>query len=230
MTEPQQTPEQKAGEQPQPSGVIIPPAPVIIKRKPNVISIPTMIVNSDMMAEEAKPESEPKYEEAYETRPAATSSVQVGSNYGYRRDPFTRRARFHSGVDIKAAWGDPIGASHAGIVEFAGWYYGYGRLVIIAHGGGVTTYYAHLSSFAVEVGEKVERGSVIGYAGSSGRATSPHLHYELRIDGKHVPPFQPVALDPASEYFTKSQPKVSTPENQNPKEATQEETTRKGAN
>jgi murein DD-endopeptidase MepM/ murein hydrolase activator NlpD len=138
----------------------------------------------------------------YEARPATSSpAIKVGSLFGYRRDPFTRRARFHSGVDIKAKTGDPVGSSQAGIVQFAAWYHGYGNLVIVDHGGGVTTYYAHLSSFRLGVGDRVERGTVVGYAGSTGRATSPHLHYELRIDGNAINPFQQVALDPSSAYF-----------------------------
>jgi murein DD-endopeptidase MepM/ murein hydrolase activator NlpD len=87
------------------------------------------------------------------------------------------------------------------MIQFAGWYHGYGNLVIVDHGGGITTYYAHLSSFELGVGDKVNRGTVVGYAGSTGRATSPHLHYELRIDGNAINPFQQVALDPSSAYF-----------------------------
>jgi murein DD-endopeptidase MepM/ murein hydrolase activator NlpD len=108
-------------------------------------------------------------------------------------------------VDIKAAWGDPVGASNTGSIQFAGWYHGYGNLVIVNHGGGVTTYYAHLSSFKLAVGDRVERGTILGYAGSTGRATSPHLHYEVRVDGNAVNPLQPLALDPASPYFTETQ-------------------------
>lgn len=216
--------EQKKGEEPQVSGVIVPPAPTIIKRKPNTISIPTMIVGSAPTPEETKADLE-KPESEIAERPVASSDVRVGSNYGYRRDPFTRRARFHSGVDIKAAWGDPIGASHPGVVEYVGWYYGYGRLVIVNHGGGVTTYYAHLSSYEVAVGDRVGRGTILGYAGSSGRATSPHLHYELRLDGKAVPPFQSIALDPSSGFFTQSPPAAPAPGAATPKD-----TIRQGAN
>jgi murein DD-endopeptidase MepM/ murein hydrolase activator NlpD len=152
----------------------------------------------------SKPTSETKYEE----RPAVSSNVSVGSVFGYRRDPFTRRAKFHSGVDIKARWGDPVGASQAGIVQFAGWYHGYGNMIIVAHGGGVTTHYAHLSSFDVEAGTRVERGTIIGRAGSTGRATSPHLHYEVRLDGNPLNPFQPLALEPSSDYFKQTRPTV----------------------
>lgn len=176
---------------------VIPPAPIIVKRSANAITIPV-----DGPAPAAKSDSK------YEERPAVSSSASVGSVFGYRRDPFTRREKFHSGVDIKARWGDPVGASQAGIIQFAGWYHGYGNMIIVAHGGGVTTHYAHLSSFYVEVGTRVERGTIIGRAGSTGRATSPHLHYELRFDGNPLNPFQRLALDPSSDYFRQSRPTV----------------------
>jgi murein DD-endopeptidase MepM/ murein hydrolase activator NlpD len=178
---------------------VIPPAPVIVKRSTNAIMIPM-----DGAGPVSKKSSDSKYEE----RPAVSSSVSVGSVFGYRRDPFTRRAKFHSGVDIKARWGDPVGASQAGIVQFAGWYHGYGNMIIVAHGGGVTTHYAHLSSFDVEAGAHVERGTIIGRAGSTGRATSPHLHYEVRLDGNPLNPFQPLALEPSSDYFKQTRPAV----------------------
>jgi murein DD-endopeptidase MepM/ murein hydrolase activator NlpD len=171
--------------------VVLPPAPLILKQKLNDVSIPVG---------EASGQSKQRYEK----RAIAWTNLKVNSVYGYRRDPFRGRARFHSGLDIKARWGDPVGASQAGTVQFAGWYHGYGNLVIIDHGGGITTHYAHLSSFAVEVGQRVERGAVIGYVGRTGRATSPHLHYEVRIDGTPVDPMQPVATRPAPDYFKQS--------------------------
>jgi len=133
--------------------------------------------------------------------PTVSTNAKVGSSFGYRRDPFTRREKFHSGCDIKAHWGQPVGASIPGTVQFAGWYHGYGNMIIVEHGGGVATHYAHLSSFAVEPGQHVDRGSIIGYAGSTGRATSPHLHYEVRIDGSAVNPLDPIALEESSEFF-----------------------------
>ena len=178
---------------------VIPPAPVIVKRSVNAILIPT---------EAAASASNPNLNSKYEEHPVVSSNVSVGSEFGYRRDPFTRRAKFHAGVDIKARWGDPVGASQAGIVQFAGWYHGYGNLIVVAHGGGITTHYAHLSSFDVELGARVERGTIVGRAGSTGRATSPHLHYEVRLDGNPLNPFQPLALEPSSEYFKQVRPLV----------------------
>jgi murein DD-endopeptidase MepM/ murein hydrolase activator NlpD len=180
---------------------VIPPAPLVVKRSTPAILIPVEVVGGiPKTKSDAKPESK------YEERPAVASSVSVGSAFGYRRDPFTRRAKFHSGVDLKARWGDPVGASQAGTVQFAGWYHGYGNMIIVAHGGGVTTQYAHLSSFDVEPGSHVDRGTIIGRAGSTGRATSPHLHYEVRFEGAAISPFQPLALDSTSDYFKQSRP------------------------
>lgn len=178
---------------------VIPPAPVVVKRSTNAIMIPT---------EGAGPVPNATVDSKYEEHPVVSSNVSVGSVFGYRRDPFTRRARFHAGVDIKARWGDPVGASQAGIVQFAGWYQGYGNLIVLAHGGGLTTHYAHLSSFDVELGARVERGTIIGRAGSTGRATSPHLHYEVRLEGNPINPFQPLALEPSSDYFKQLRPAV----------------------
>jgi len=197
--------------------VVIPAAPTVVKRSATAVEIPavkresaTLEIPYDLFPElkaeakaetrtEAKPEVK-KVESKYEARPVI-STAQVGSTFGYRSDPFTGRARFHAGCDIKAHWGESVGASLAGMVQYAGWYHGYGNLIIINHGGGVTTHYAHLSSFDVQVGQRVERGQIVGRAGSTGRATSPHLHYELRVDGNPVNPFQPLALDPTSDYF-----------------------------
>ncbi|HXG92355.1 MAG TPA: M23 family metallopeptidase [Blastocatellia bacterium] len=171
--------------------VVIPPAPVVIKRSANAITVPAVTASD---------------ESRFEEQTATLSNVRVGSLFGYRRDPFTRRAKFHSGVDIKARWGDAVGASQAGVVQFVGWHNGYGNMVIVDHGGGVTTYYAHLSSFDVYEGDRVARGTIVGRAGSTGRATSPHLHYEVRIDGNPVNPFQTIALDPSSDYFKQTAP------------------------
>ena len=175
-------------------GAVVPTAPVILKKSTNSITIPALGTATVS-----------KTEPAYETRPSVKSNVSVGSIFGYRRDPFTRRAKFHAGVDIKARWGDPVGASQSGIVTFAGWYHGYGNLIVISHGGGVATHYAHLSSFDVEIGSRVQRGTIIGRAGSTGRATSPHLHYELRMDGNALNPFQPLTLEATSDYFKQQQ-------------------------
>lgn len=188
------------------TGVVVPPEPAVVKRNPNSVAIPAIPNRSESDQADLERPVKPQFEER-----AVATTATVGSRFGYRRDPFTRRAKFHSGLDIKAKWGDPVGASHEGVVKFVGWYHGYGNMIIVEHGGGVATHYAHLSSFAVEVGQKVERGAILGYAGSTGRATSPHLHYEVRIDGNAINPLQQIALDPDSPYFKSSQPSKNEP-------------------
>ena len=111
--------------------------------------------------------------------------------FGRRTDPFSGEGtEFHTGVDIGARTGTPVHATADGIVVSAGWSGGYGRLVIVDHGGGTQTYYAHLSRFSVEAGEEVRRGDQIGLVGSTGRVTAPHLHYEVRIGGSPVNPYR----------------------------------------
>ncbi|MFC0207731.1 M23 family metallopeptidase [Chelativorans intermedius] len=112
----------------------------------------------------------------------------VTSGFGMRRDPILRRKAYHSGIDFRARQGAPIRATGAGTVVSAGWNGGYGRMVEIDHGDGLTTRYAHLSRILVKPGETVEAGSLVGHAGSSGRSTGPHLHYEVRRDGRAIDP------------------------------------------
>lgn len=112
----------------------------------------------------------------------------VTSGFGNRRDPFTGRLSFHEGLDIVAPTGKEVHATGDGIVTKAAMESGYGRVVYISHGFGVTTVFGHLSGWKVEQGQKVKRGQVIGFVGSSGRSTGNHLHYEVRVDGKSTNP------------------------------------------
>jgi murein DD-endopeptidase MepM/ murein hydrolase activator NlpD len=109
--------------------------------------------------------------------------------FGQRNDPFSGEGEFHTGVDISAPTGTPVQATADGIVVHAEWSAGYGRLVIIDHGGGIETYYAHLSRFYAQTGQEVRRGEIVGLVGSSGRVTAPHLHYEVRLGGGPVNPY-----------------------------------------
>ena len=108
--------------------------------------------------------------------------------FGERVDPFNGEGAFHSGVDISCRYGERVLAPADGVVSYADFYNGYGRMIQIEHGGGVSTRYGHLSGLTVTDGETVRKGQVIGYVGLSGRSTGPHLHYEVRIHDTPVNP------------------------------------------
>ena len=109
--------------------------------------------------------------------------------FGGRRNPFGGSGyEFHSGQDIEAPWGAPVVAGASGRVSFVGWQNGYGQLVVVDHGGGLTTRYGHLSHIDVELNQTVSRAQLLGKVGSTGRSTGPHLHYEVRINDQAVNP------------------------------------------
>jgi murein DD-endopeptidase MepM/ murein hydrolase activator NlpD len=110
------------------------------------------------------------------------------SPFGERVHPITGKAEYHTGVDIAAEPGSPVRATADGIVSFAGWSGANGNLVVLEHGLGFSTFYAHNRLVAVKVGQKVRRGDVISYLGSTGNSTGPHVHYEVWHDGKAVNP------------------------------------------
>jgi len=112
----------------------------------------------------------------------------ISSGYGWRIHPIFHTREFHTGIDIAAPYGTPIRAARDGTVIFNGWMRGYGMLVILDHGNGLSTTYAHLSSSSVRVGERVKRGEVIANIGSTGWSTGPHLFFEVREDGQPVNP------------------------------------------
>ena len=112
----------------------------------------------------------------------------VTGAFGERIDPFNGEGAFHTGVDISTAYGQPVIAPADGVVVFAGDAGGYGRLIVLEHGQGISTRYGHLASYAAAIGQSVRRGDVIGYVGRSGRSTGPHLHYEVRIQNVPVNP------------------------------------------
>ncbi|WP_225207403.1 M23 family metallopeptidase [Novosphingobium huizhouense] len=112
----------------------------------------------------------------------------VTSGFGLRRHPILGFVRMHAGIDFAAAWGSPIYAATDGRVSFAGWHGGHGNYVRLDHGGGIGTGYGHMSRIAVVPGMTVRRGQVIGYVGSTGLSTGPHLHYELYRGGQVVDP------------------------------------------
>jgi hypothetical protein len=121
-------------------------------------------------------------------RKPVVGEVEFTSGFGIRSDPFLGRPAMHTGLDFRAQMGDPVRATANGKVVSSGWSGGYGRMVEIDHGNGLSTRYGHLSEIDVKVGDIIKIGQVIGLVGSTGRSTGPHLHYETRIDGEAVDP------------------------------------------
>ncbi|WP_407112374.1 peptidoglycan DD-metalloendopeptidase family protein [Bradyrhizobium sp. LMG 9283] len=121
-------------------------------------------------------------------RKPVIGEVEFTSGFGVRSDPFLGRPAMHTGLDFRAATGDPVRVTAYGKVVSAGWSGGYGRMVEVDHGNGLSTRYGHLSEINVKVGEIVKIGQVVGLVGSTGRSTGPHLHYETRIEGEAVDP------------------------------------------
>ena len=121
-------------------------------------------------------------------RKPVTGEIDLSSTFGVRADPFLHIPAMHTGIDFRGEAGDPIRATAAGTVTAAGWSGGYGKMVEIDHGNGLSTRYGHLSRIDVYVGDKIRIGQIVGRMGSTGRSTGPHLHYETRIDGEAVDP------------------------------------------
>lgn len=115
---------------------------------------------------------------------------QLVSGFGERDDPFNGEGAFHKGVDIDGEYGDPVRSSADGFVIWAGPRSSFGRLVIVDHGGGIRTYYAHLSSVKAYSGQSVQRGDIVGLVGSTGRAKGTHLHYEVRLNRAPLNPWR----------------------------------------
>jgi murein DD-endopeptidase MepM/ murein hydrolase activator NlpD len=124
---------------------------------------------------------------------APATSTRVNSTFGWRMDPISGRPRFHNGIDIAAAYGSNVESAGAGRVAFAGVQGTYGDTIVIDHGDGRQTRYAHLSDRLVKTGDAVQAGQVIGRAGQSGRSTGPHLHFEMLVNGRPVDPQAQVA-------------------------------------
>jgi murein DD-endopeptidase MepM/ murein hydrolase activator NlpD len=121
-------------------------------------------------------------------RKPVDGDIEPASGFGVRMDPFTSSPAMHTGLDLHGETGDPVRATADGKVTTAGWSGGYGRVVDIDHGNGLSTRYGHLSSIDVRVGQSIRTGQIIGKIGSTGRSTGPHLHYETRVRGEAVDP------------------------------------------
>ncbi|HWW87093.1 MAG TPA: M23 family metallopeptidase [Vicinamibacterales bacterium] len=133
--------------------------------------------------------------ERREALAAATPSIWptqgwLAGSFGERSDPFTGEAGFHQGIDISADKGTPVLATADGLVESASYSGDYGNLIVLKHQFGLSTRYAHLSAFGVKPGQRVKRGEVIGFVGSTGRSTGAHLHYEITANGRLLNPLQ----------------------------------------
>jgi murein DD-endopeptidase MepM/ murein hydrolase activator NlpD len=121
-------------------------------------------------------------------RKPIVGEVDMSSPFGMRMDPFVRGPAIHTGIDLRGDTGDPVRATANGRVTVASWQGGYGKMVEIDHGNGLSTRYGHMSVIDVKVGDQVRIGQTIGKIGSTGRSTGPHLHYETRINDEAVDP------------------------------------------
>ena len=116
------------------------------------------------------------------------AGVNLTSSFGMRTHPVTGGRRAHKGIDLAAPTGTPIYATADGLISRASWFSSYGLYVAIEHGGQLQTRYAHMSRLNVAEGQRVQKGDIVGYVGTTGRSTGPHLHYEVRVDGQAVNP------------------------------------------
>jgi murein DD-endopeptidase MepM/ murein hydrolase activator NlpD len=123
------------------------------------------------------------------------------SRYGERTDPFSGEGEYHTGVDISASMGTPVHAAADGVVSQAGYMSGYGKMVVIDHGNGMSTRYAHLSRFDVVPGQEIHRGDVLARSGATGKVTSPHLHFEVRRGGVPMNPMNFLNRSVMLEHF-----------------------------
>ena len=119
---------------------------------------------------------------------SCSASFVVTSAFGWRDHPIDGEEKFHTGVDLGAEYGTPVGAIWAGKVVYSGWYGGYGNVIVIDHGNSVHTLYGHFAELAVEADQVVSEGQLIGYVGSTGYSTGPHLHLELWKNGQYIDP------------------------------------------
>ena len=128
-------------------------------------------------------------------------NCKTASGYGTRIDPIYGTTRFHAGMDFSAHPGTDVYATGDGTVVKMGWETGYGNLIIVDHGFGYQTWYAHLQGFRTKLGKRVVRGEVIGAVGSTGKSTGPHLHYEVHVKGQVVNPVNYYFMDLSAEDY-----------------------------
>lgn len=128
-----------------------------------------------------------------------TPDAAISSDFGWRNDPIHGQQRFHAGLDLKVAYGQEVRAASGGVVKFAGEQSGYGTTVVVDHGDGLETRYAHLSSADVKAGAQVEAGQTIARSGNSGRSTGAHLHFEVRQNGQPIDPERVIGFHPVAD-------------------------------
>ena len=154
-----------------------------------------LIQQSKYKSQPLPPKSSSNDVEVYDATPSSSGGMiwpisgPITSPFGWRTHPIFGSQRFHSGLDIGGDYGLPIHAAKAGVVSHAGWIGGYGNTVMIDHGGGIVTLYGHNQSLNVSVGQQVSQGQVIAYCGSTGNSTGPHCHFEVRLNGEPVSPY-----------------------------------------
>ncbi|MDR1741836.1 MAG: LysM peptidoglycan-binding domain-containing protein [Synergistaceae bacterium] len=174
-----------------------------IKKVNPMLDLPSLVAGREIFLPDARPDAvtEPEREPAKKAAKASAAPKssrfyrwpvmgRINSPFGWRRHPVTRRRDFHTGLDIKANRGVSIRSARGGKVVYAGWMGGYGKIVVLEHDNGQSTFYAHCSSLLVKPGTKVEAGKNIAKVGATGRATGPHLHFEVRNGNKPVNPLK----------------------------------------
>ncbi len=154
---------------------------IVKDRELKLTMLETLLINANLRRD-AKPEGRPVRKR--------DGWIKMTSRFGSRLDPFTRRHKFHDGIDYAARSGTPIYTVAAGIVTASGWRGGYGKTVEVSHGKGLVSRYAHNRKLLVKVGDKIRKGQKIALMGSTGRSTGPHVHYEILENGKPISPHQ----------------------------------------
>ncbi len=155
------------------SRILLEPEPILHRDNGQVLDIEKMARNTDQLA--ARPSIWP-------------TSGEVTSGFGWRNSPMGGGGELHPGIDIANSMGAPVVAAADGVVVQSGAAGGYGNMVQIDHGNGISTIYGHNSRIIVSMGQSVRKGQVVSYVGSTGKSTGPHLHYEVRINGNAVDP------------------------------------------
>lgn len=155
-----------------------------------VVGIGFLILSSSAAASSTPREDMPEIGLPW---PLPPGTFTVTSKFGTRVHPIDGVVSNHTGIDLGAASGVPVLASLDGVVEFVGTFGGYGKRVVVNHGDGVKTTYNHMSGWNVDFGQEVMSGDTIGFVGTTGKSTGPHLHFELLIDGKYIDPLEYLA-------------------------------------